>query len=525
MPRIASTQTLAALVCLLFARSATAATFAVNSTGDSSDVSKGNGVCATSSGTCTLRAAIQEANASAEADTIVFALSTGYQRIAVSSPLPTITRPLVIDGATQAGFAGKPLIEIWGKGTVNGAGLAISSGPTTVRRLVVNGFDGPGIYLNGATGVTLERNYVGTNVDGTAAVWNRESGIRLRRADNNVVQYNLISGNAKDSQAYPSGSYTSLGGLEMLDSSDGNLVQGNIIGLDVTGLLRVGNYGRGVAVHASNQNVFRGNVISANYGSGFRIYGEGTGNLVEGNYVGLAMDATLRGVGNFAGVQIRSSGNTARNNVIAGNEDNGVLIFGSGSGEYNITGTASNNLIQSNTIAYNGQNGVGIFDGDGNTVTGNAIWGNRLWGIDVSEYVRFDRTGVAGDTRGNNRAGDDLNVNDVDDLDGGTNDRQNYPVIRWSMFETAGTRLALSLNSEPSSQMAIEFFATPECDDTGYGEAEYPLGSITVPTDAGGDVHFEVVIPNDLRGYYVTTTATNPRGDTSEMSACQVVVP
>lgn len=509
-----------ALTALLCARGVSAATFTVDSTGDSADASAGDGICATALGACTLRAAIQETNALPGADVIAFAILSGHQRIAVDSPLPVVTGAVVIDGATQPGYAGKPLIEIWGRGTVGGGLTIAGSGPTVVRRLVVNGFDGWGITLKFVSAVTVERNYIGTNVDGSAAVANTKSGIRLRGSSRNAIQYNLISGNALDSQAYPAGSFTSLGGLELLESSDENIVQGNIIGLDITGLQRLSNWGRGISVHASDRNEFRSNVVSANYGSGFRIYGEATGNLVHDNYIGIALDGTLRGLGNFAGVQIRSSGNTIRHNVIANNEDNGILIFGSGSGEWGISGTASDNLIESNIIAYNSQNGVGIFAGVGNTVRGNAIYLNRLWGIDVSDFVRFDSTGIG---RGNNRAGDDLNVNDAGDYDLGTNDRQNYPVIQSSTVQNGATQMVVSLNSEPSSAMVVEFYASSECDATGYGEGEYPLGRVSVTTDAGGDVLFTAYAPYDLRGYYVTTTATNPGGSTSEMSACSLV--
>ena len=49
-----------------------AATYVVNVTGNSSDVSPGNGVCLDNAGNCTFSAAIQEANAHAGADTIEF---------------------------------------------------------------------------------------------------------------------------------------------------------------------------------------------------------------------------------------------------------------------------------------------------------------------------------------------------------------------------------------------------------------------------------------------------------------------
>ena len=52
-----------------------AATFTVNSTTDGTDAAPGNGVCATAAGVCTLRAAVQEANALAGADTVTFSPS------------------------------------------------------------------------------------------------------------------------------------------------------------------------------------------------------------------------------------------------------------------------------------------------------------------------------------------------------------------------------------------------------------------------------------------------------------------
>ena len=72
---------LAAVICLLDgAIPVWAATFTVNSTDDVVDADLGNGLCetATGNGTCTLRAAIQEANALVGADTID-AWFLGYQ--------------------------------------------------------------------------------------------------------------------------------------------------------------------------------------------------------------------------------------------------------------------------------------------------------------------------------------------------------------------------------------------------------------------------------------------------------------
>jgi hypothetical protein len=59
-------------------RRAPSATFVVdNNAIDSADAVPGNGVCLSTSGGCTFRAAIQEANALPGADTITFSLGTG----------------------------------------------------------------------------------------------------------------------------------------------------------------------------------------------------------------------------------------------------------------------------------------------------------------------------------------------------------------------------------------------------------------------------------------------------------------
>ena len=65
-----------ALAVLLSTGACTAATFVVNDTTDAHDANPGNGLCATSTGGCTLRAAIEESNTLAGADAIMLPLVT-----------------------------------------------------------------------------------------------------------------------------------------------------------------------------------------------------------------------------------------------------------------------------------------------------------------------------------------------------------------------------------------------------------------------------------------------------------------
>src|SRR5262249_55932508 len=67
------------------------------------------------SGPGSLRQAILDANNSHAAATIAFDISGGgVHTIRPASPLPTFTDPVVIDGSTQPGYAGAPLIELSG---------------------------------------------------------------------------------------------------------------------------------------------------------------------------------------------------------------------------------------------------------------------------------------------------------------------------------------------------------------------------------------------------------------------------
>src|SRR2546425_11283768 len=93
------------------------------------------------SGAGSLRQAILDANANAGLDTINFSIGSGVQTINVGSTtglaLPTITDPVIVDGTTQPGYAGSPLIEL--NGTSAGPsqnGLFITAGSSTIKGLV-----------------------------------------------------------------------------------------------------------------------------------------------------------------------------------------------------------------------------------------------------------------------------------------------------------------------------------------------------------------------------------------------------
>ena len=117
----------------------------MNSTGDAGDASPGDGSCDTG-GTnsqlateCTLRAAIEEANALAGSDPIRFDMpstepghSGGVWTISPTSQLPDIDETAIIDATTQTGWTTTPVVELNGSGAGAGSeGFRVAE--TTLR--------------------------------------------------------------------------------------------------------------------------------------------------------------------------------------------------------------------------------------------------------------------------------------------------------------------------------------------------------------------------------------------------------
>jgi hypothetical protein len=161
-----------------------------------------------SDGAISLREAIQAANNTANTgapDEIHFAIpGAGERTIQPATALPTVTNPVVIDAATQPGYAGEPLIELDGTSAGSANGLYITAGGSTIRGLVINRFSAYGIRLRNGAGNLIEGNYIGTDVTGTIAQANGVDGIDVQDAANNTIggvtaaARNVISGNADD---------------------------------------------------------------------------------------------------------------------------------------------------------------------------------------------------------------------------------------------------------------------------------------------------------------------------------------
>src|SRR4051794_31676929 len=148
------------------------------------------------------RQAIRDANANAGRDVIAFNIGAGgVLTIQPASALPAVTDPVVIDGTTQPGYAGSPVVVLNGSQAGGVDGLTISAGNSTVRGLVINSFEGNGIVLQTSGGNVVAGNFIGTDVTGTGAVGNLAGVLVAGTSSGNTVggsaagDRNLISGN------------------------------------------------------------------------------------------------------------------------------------------------------------------------------------------------------------------------------------------------------------------------------------------------------------------------------------------
>jgi hypothetical protein len=157
--------------------------------------------------------------------------STGVFTITLSAnlgALPGVTTPVVIDGTSQPGYSAHPVIEINGANAgANKDGLDITAGISTVKALAINRFSSWGIAIFNNGGDQVQGCYLGVDGTGTTAEGNGFGGLLLESANN-------IIGGTKASAANVISGNKQLG-LQIFGSGGtGNLVEGNYIGTNVS---------------------------------------------------------------------------------------------------------------------------------------------------------------------------------------------------------------------------------------------------------------------------------------------------
>lgn len=369
-----------------------------------------------------------------QVDEIRFFLSAASaKKIVPLSELPAIDDPVIITGALQSGYSGVPLVEINGASAGGSAtGLKITAGDSVVRAICVTGFGGRAIQLRDNDGNKVEGCYIGltaagaaagnpgegieirdssdNTIGGTASIArnvissNLQSGIRIRGSSSkdNLILGNYIGTNVNGSAALgntigisvvSSASRTTIGGattsarnlisgntqtgVALLSSAQLNTLTGNFIGLNASGTSAIPN-GVGIDLTATTLNTIGGltseaaNFVSGNTTAGIRlisITGQAgstppSNNSIRGNVIGLSLDGN-DAVGNGIGILLQDGGT---GNVIGGDVAGaGNVIAGNSTGIRLVGLATSANQIAGNTIGTNllgftslGNTGYGI---------------------------------------------------------------------------------------------------------------------------------------------------------------------
>ncbi|HWB10985.1 MAG TPA: Calx-beta domain-containing protein [Pirellulales bacterium] len=378
-----------------------------------------------------LREAIEAANAHPGQDVIDFDLPDQTRTISPLSPLPNITDPVIIDGTSQFGYAGLPLVELDGSQAGDGAnGLTITGGGSVVRGLVIHSFSGSGIELTGLGGNVVEGNFIGTDVTGTNYLPNQRGDVFVYLSPDNLIGGTTAAARNVIGLIHLDG--YNIDTAQPDDNSGGNRVEGNYIGTDMTGtvILPGGALGTGILIDVSAANTIGGTAPGAgNLINGSLEIADSDSNFVQGNLIGTDFTGTVALSGS---IDIAGEGLPAEFNQIGGDTPAARNII---VGQFFINGsTGSLNLVQGNyigtditgTVALGGKtehDGItiegssntigGAEPGQGNLISGNSLPGFGLAGIGLTpsahdNFVLGNRIGT--DVTGTKPLGNDIGI-------------------------------------------------------------------------------------------------------------------
>lgn len=521
----------------LAASTARAVIFTVDSTGVAPDLDLGDGVCDDGSRpgpACTLRAAIDQANASPGSDEIEFAIPGAGPHTIPDHDL-FVTDAVTIDATMQAGASKNTLAA--GTNAVLpvvleadfGTGSAV--GVYAFARVELRGlaFRGAGGGIGNCVrfdSASAGSRLVGSRVErcGFEAILVQADNVRIGGwlpADRNLISDNAI-------------------GVTLRGS--GGFVANNLIGTDPTGTVRIPNL-TGIAI-AGTQNSVADNWIdavsagvsievaaAANTLARNRIRGDGTENgfgvhvsAGAANLIGLP-SATLahanRISGFGAGVLLSdgASGNLVQGNLI-GVEANGTPSAANGYGV--LLRDASGNTIgepligssgAGNWIAFN-RRGLILGHPSFDPSLGNSLRGNRVW---AQTELNTDHL-------------EDGSLNDDDgsfppDQDEGPNRLQNPPRIEAVTQAEGETRIEGQIAAQ-SGIYTLDFYSNSNCSPTPFGGrpgGQFHLGKDSLsasPTPADPLTSFDVTLTVTALGNGFSAMATDANGNSSEFSAC-----
>lgn len=352
--------------------------------------------------------------------TIVFD-ADGYavETITVTAAIPLITQPVTIDGSATEATVTNDRVEVrsGSSGVLNGLMFGTGSAGSEVTGLSVTGFSrGAGIALM-SSNATVTDTLVGVHRDGTISKASRNLvGIDIGGTS---ASSNTIGGSSASDANVIGGNGT---GVRIRGRASGNVVSGNFVGTDAEEAV-LGN-SIGVQIVGSSSNLVSENLISNNT-DGVQLNTAtataATANRIELNTI----------VGNSAGAGVRVS---ASSFALVGGADVGNVIGNNGAGIV-ITGGSTSNVVAGNYIGTNADgdllgnktDGVQVFASIGNTIGGttedarNFVANNGGSGIVI-------RNSVASTAAGGNRV----------ILNTSTNNAKHGILVEGGSFHTIG---------------------------------------------------------------------------------------
>ncbi len=413
------------------AQAAVKGVFMVNDPGDLPDIAPGDLICNTGIGTCTLRAAIQEANAEPPGSNIIFPpgpvlliqpafdldpllqintsiIAPAGNVIIQKLPASNATRGLqilasicFIQGLTIDGFNNGIIVD--GPGNI----IGVTNAPIQANTIVNSTADG--LVLNGP-GNVVSGNYIGVLSSAGDLAPNALNGILVNAPSRIGTDGDGLSDDIERNVISANGGY----GIRVNGGND-TVIAGNLIGLDSSAALPTGNNTGGIYIGAAAANVRIGtdgngtsdalerNIISANNGNGITV-ADAPALTISGNYIGTTAngDGALPNLGSGVDVSgaaatvtvgISSGGSAAQGNLISGNGTNGISITG-GQGHV-IAGNYIGVNVKGLSALPNGSRGVSVrdsldmrigTDGDGLTdeLEKNLISANGFYNVAVT---------------------------------------------------------------------------------------------------------------------------------------------
>jgi hypothetical protein len=466
---------------------------------------------------------------------------------------------------------------------------------------VISGNGGNGIRVTNSNDTTIQANFIGLGADNETAVGNTLNGVLVEGSSTrttmggpiplgNVDAANgengiLVQGTASYFTTYNTfcglaafETYTDLGnhgdgmlvtstggnilirtnvitengndGIEISGAASGVRVAGNLVGLDTSGNIAMGNVNNGVEVDGTAHddiiggpqptfNVIPQNAISANGANGVAITGSAHNITVSHSYIGTDLTGSHLGGGTdgqddfgnaqagvFVGPGTYSNtiGSTDASllTVISGNLGDGVAL--SGTHGNSVIGSYIGTDVTGVVALGNVGNGISITNSSSNTIGNSGV-------VSVRSFIYPSAAGSPANIIANSGAdgvlvasgaGNAIRGNSIHDnallgieLDSGANLNQAAPVLSTIQTVPGGVKLTGTLTSTPNSTFLLDFYASASSGSSG----KTLLGTVGVSTNAAGVATFTFTGARATATLYITATATSLSKNTSQFSA------